>query len=97
VATAWFVPAGDTDCDGFTSADEQVITTNPAQACGVNAWPVDFDDSHEIDITDVLALKPDFGANVPPASPRLDIYPDGVIDISDALAIKPFFGASCTP
>jgi len=93
--TGWITPPGDVDCDGFTSADETVITTLPLVACGVNAWPPDFDDSMLIDITDVLTLKPVFGAPVPPTSSRFNLVIDAVIDISDVLTLKPFFGAGC--
>ncbi len=93
--TGWMTPPGDADCDGFTSADEQVITTLPLVACGLNAWPVDFDNNQLIDITDVLTLKPVFGSTVPPTSPRLNLVIDGFIDISDVLTLKPFFGAGC--
>jgi len=95
--TGWPTPSGDTDCDGFESARETTIGTLPLVACGVNAWPVDFDSNKMIDISDVLTLKPVFGSTVPPASPRFDISPGGGVDISDVLAIKPFFGASCAP
>ena len=96
----WPLPPSDPDCDGFTSADESTIGTDPVVQCD-NAsappdWPPDFDDSKMVDISDVLALKLDFGGAVPPASARLDIYPDLMIDISDALALKPLFGAMCT-
>jgi hypothetical protein len=85
----------DGDNDGFSDNAETGIGTDPQDACGVNAWPPDFDDSQEVDISDVLALKMDFGGTVPPAAARLDITPDGMIDVSDALAVKPFFGAAC--
>ena len=91
----WPVPGGDADCDGFVSADETAIGTDPGAACGIAGWPADFDDSMLIDIGDVLALKPGFGGMVPPIAARFDISPGGLIDISDVLAIKPFFGASC--
>ena len=93
----WPVPLlGDPDCDGFISGDETAITTLPLVACGVNAWPVDFDDTALIDISDVLVLKPVYGGTVPTVSARFDIDPSGLIDISDVLALKPFYGASCT-
>ena len=57
VATPWYVPAGDDDCDGFTTADEEYVGTDPADACsdvagspglcpgptcdGHDAWPLD--------------------------------------------------------
>jgi hypothetical protein len=96
----WPVPPSDPDCDGFTSTDETTIGTDPGRQCDNGSmppdWPPDFDDSMMVDISDVLALKPDFGGTAPPAATRLDIFPDGMIDISDALALKSFFGAMCT-
>ncbi len=102
--TVWITPPGDGDCDGFTSGDETTIGTDPQDACAnppeTNRWPVDFDDNQTIDISDVLTLKPVFGAMVPPVSPRFNLVIDqppnpNQIDISDVLALKPFFGTSC--
>jgi len=101
----WTVPAGDSDCDGFTNTAEGAITTNPSAACGFTAggpttsdsWPADLVESNSINISDVLALKPVFATSVPPTSARLDIVPSGGISISDVLALKPFFSATCTP
>jgi len=93
----WPPTASDPDCDGFSTANETAVGVRPARACGGFAWPPDFDDNRQVDISDVLALKMDFGSTVSPASARFDIDPSGLIDISDVLTIKPFFGASCTP
>ena len=92
----WPVPGGDPDCDGFISGDETAIGTLPLLHCGVNAWPVDFDSSMLIDISDVLSLKPVYGGTVPLVSARFDLFVDDIIDISDVLALKPFYGASCS-
>jgi len=100
VATAWFVPAGDTDCDGWSTADENLIGTDPNLACGTNAWPPDFNDSNRVDIFDVNFLKPPVffsSAPGPPYQTRLDIKPDNVIDIFDVNRLKPVFFVSCTP
>jgi len=86
----------DADGDGFSNADETTITTLTLVPCGVNGWPADFNNDLVIDITDVLTLKPVFGAPVPGVAPfRDDIKPDGVIDISDVLTLKPIFGLVC--
>jgi len=45
----------------------------------------------------VLAFKPVFRTDVPPTSPRYDLFPDGEINIVDVLSLKPFFRESCTP
>ena len=101
----WMVPGGDSDCDGFSSVNENTIGTYPLQQCPTSSfpgdedpdsWPVDFDDNRDVDITDVLSLKPVFGASVPPALPRFNISVDAMIDISDVLALKPFYAASCS-
>ena len=94
---SWPLAASDPDCDGFSTANETVIGVRPARACGGLAWPPDFDDDRQVDISDVLSLKPVFGGSVPPISPRYDIAPDGIVDISDPLVLKMFFGASCAP
>ena len=54
-------------------------------------------ESNNINISDVLALKPVFGTTVGPTAPRFDIVPSGNINISDVLALKPVFGTTCTP
>jgi hypothetical protein len=105
VATDWIVPAGDGDCDGFTTANEVLITTDAGDACGFTAgaptqsetWPPDLSESNAVNVGDVLALKPVFGTAVPPTSARFDIAPNGVINVGDVLTIKPFFGKMCTP
>jgi hypothetical protein len=91
----WPLAASDPDCDGFSTANETTIGVRPTRACGGVAWSPDFDDSREVDISDVLFMKPVFGGSVPPISPRYDIVPSGLIDVSDVLALKPFFGAIC--
>ena len=93
---SWPVPPDDPDCDGFASAIESTTQTNPAEACGVAAWPPDFNDDGLVNVTDVLMLKPVFGFSIPPASPRFDLTAGGSVSISEVLALKPFFGAGCT-
>lgn len=103
--TVWFVPVGDDDCDGWSSAREFLIMTDPNDPCGFSAggttpsetWPPDLRPNNSITISDVLALKPVFGTSVPPTSPRLDLVPGGGINISDVLSLKPFFGRDCVP
>jgi hypothetical protein len=98
VLPAWPVPGDDPDCDGFTTAAETTIGTDPAQQCPVggapDAWPPDFDHSGLIEVTDVLTLKPVFF--MPDPDPRYDIIPDGIVDVTDVLALKPFFFVSCS-
>jgi len=96
---AWLAPPGDTDCDGFGSADETAIGTDPDASCGANAWPPDFDDNQVINSIDVFKVLPPFlGTSVPPTSARQDLNPDGVINTTDVFKVlPPFLGSSCTP
>jgi hypothetical protein len=57
-------------------------------------WPPDLNPTNGINILDILAFKPVFGA----PSTRHDLnVTGGNIDILDVLATKPVFGESCTP
>jgi hypothetical protein len=100
VATPWFVPAGDSDCDGFTDGDEGVIGTDPNVACGTACWPPDFDDNQVVNILDVNeVLPPYFGLTSfsPGWDARYDLKVDGVINILDVnMTLPPFFGYVCT-
>ncbi|MCH7484470.1 MAG: thrombospondin type 3 repeat-containing protein [Chloroflexi bacterium] len=92
----WPIPVDDSDCDGFDDAAETFLSTDPGMACddglGLPDWPPDFDDNKAVDIVDVLALKPVFGA----ISVRHDLDASGgPVNIVDVLAIKPVFGAGC--
>jgi len=76
-ATPWYTPAGDGDCDGFTTAAEQYIGTDPLDACpdrtgtpgwcpglscdGDDAWPPDLLVNRSVNIIDVLWYKGKLG------------------------------------
>ncbi len=93
------VPAAESDGDGWSDAAEATIGTNPALACGVNAWPPDINDDGVSDITDIDALAGVFAQAVPPAPARYDIAPDppdGVVDITDLDRLAGLFGMSCS-
>ncbi len=89
----------DPDCDGWSTGDENFIGTDPNLACGLAAWPPDFNDSNRVDIFDVNLLKPAFFSSAPgpPYQARLDLIPDNTIDIFDVNRLKPVFFLSCTP
>jgi hypothetical protein len=103
------VPANDPDCDGFASADEEAIGTDATDPCANTGdpndesddrWPVDFDDSQVVNITDLFnVLPPYFGstaADGDPYNPRRDVAPDGVINITDvSKMLPPLFGGAC--
>lgn len=95
----WVIPPGDPDCDGWTTDDENFIGTDANLACGLAAWPPDFDENQIVDIFDVNVLKPAFFSSAPgpPYSVRLDLKPDNTIDIFDVNRLKPVFFVSCTP
>ncbi|MBI2913473.1 MAG: thrombospondin type 3 repeat-containing protein, partial [Chloroflexi bacterium] len=108
--TAWFVPPEDFDCDGWTGADEGVITTDPSNGCGAE-WPANMNNTalssiNKIDIFDVNALAPPvfFSApGNPNYSVRKDLtaghaLTDPKIDIFDVNKLAPpVFFATCTP
>jgi len=95
----WVVPPDDSDCDGWSTGDENFIGTDPNLACGVLAWPPDFNDDQIVDIFDVNHLKPAFFSSAPgpPYQTRLDLKPNNTIDIFDVNELKPYFFLSCTP
>jgi hypothetical protein len=99
VATPWFAPIGDDDCDGWSSDDEGFISTDPDAACGTEAWPPDLNDSQMVNILDINIMKPAFFSTAPnpPYDVRLDVRPDSSINILDINLMKPAFFVSCTP
>lgn len=95
---SWPVPAGDADCDGFSTTVENSVGTDPVAHCGADAWPADINSDGSSDITDISALAGNFGESVPPAPVRQDIAPDppdGFVDIADIAKLAGFFGKSC--
>ncbi len=109
---SWPLPVGDTDCDGWTDADEGTIGTDPTDDCPDDptddAWPSDFDMNAVVNLADLFnVLPPYFGSSpsnpdtngdtVPDWSPRRDLVPDGFINLADVfMVLPPYFGSSCT-
>ena len=95
----WPLPAGDVECDGFSSSAESFIGTSPSLACGVNAWPVDNNDDHKVGLPDILANIPMFNAKAGDGkyNPRYDLNVDNKIGLTDILMFIPFFNRTCTP
>jgi len=96
----WLIAANDPDCDGFSSAVEDLAGTNALVHCGNNAWPADVTNDTFSDISDVSALTAYFGMAVPPAPARYNIAPDpvdGFVDITDISKMTGFFGLTCGP
>ncbi len=107
---SWTVPAGDPDCDGFTTATENHVGTLPGVHCAAvpgagnedppDQWPVDFDDSQKATTQDVIPYIPKL--NKLPTDPgydvRFDIDPNNPrINTQDVLKFIPFLNKSCAP
>jgi Bacterial TSP3 repeat len=90
---------GDNDCDGFNNSIENHIGTNPNRACGLNAWPPDFNDDTYVDDADTDAISDDYAATVPPAPVRYDLSPDpagdNLITIGDIARVSNYHGQHC--
>jgi uncharacterized repeat protein (TIGR01451 family) len=99
VYAPWPIPVGDDDCDGFTTAVETFIGTDPNLACGLNAWPVDNNNDRKVNMSDILAYRPSFLSTSGDGryNKRLDLNMDGRINMSDILKFVPFFNMTCTP
>lgn len=81
----------DSDGDGFKDGMEAYVGTDPNKSCGVNAWPIDFDNNREVNIFDVAAFQPHFFAEIGQANydRRFDLNADGTIDIFDVSFLSP--------
>ncbi len=97
--SSWPLPAGDVECDGFSSAVEAVTGTNPGLACGTNAWPVDNNDDHKVGLADVLRYIPMYLTKAGDGhyNPRYDLNADSKIGLPDILGFIPFYLTTCTP
>jgi hypothetical protein len=103
-ATLWYTPAGDEDCDGFSTADENHVHTDPLDACPDNSsddvWPFDTKIDREINILDVVKFIPVLGfcSGDPSYDQRYDLMPDSCINILDVVKLIPVLkiNAWCT-
>jgi hypothetical protein len=106
-ATPWYVPLGDEDCDGFTTADEEYVGTDPLNACPDNgiddAWPPDINMDRWVNVLDLL-LYPARGvlmthAGDPNYDPRFDLNADSEVNVLDLLVFpaKRVLMIRCTP
>ena len=97
-ATGWPVPVGDSDCDGFTTDDENFMGTNPDLACGLDAWPPDVNNSTRVDVVDAILFAPVILSNPgdPEYDARFNLDTEGGIDIIDVLLLGPVILESCT-
>jgi putative hemolysin len=103
-ATPWYVPLGDDDCDGFTTAVEDYMTTDPLDACPDDdthdAWPLDIDMNCDVSVTgDVYYYRGRIGATLgdPAWWQRLDLDMNGEISVTgDVFIYRGMIGKSCT-
>ena len=90
----------DTDGDGFYDFEEVAIGTDPKRSCGIDAWPVDVDNSKAINGGDVSFLVP-YIDGTKPYNKRYDLNRDGKITRGDAnqtgevTVIQQYFGKVC--
>lgn len=89
---------GDSDGDGFTDAVEAYIGTNPNAACGLNAWPPDFDNDQVVTILDLSRIAQGYnkGTGMPGYNKRLDIDASGYINIIDISLVANRYQKTCT-
>jgi hypothetical protein len=84
VYRAWTSPVGDDDCDGFTTAIENFIGTDPNVACAATAapndepppdkWPLDFNNDQLAGLADVATHSNHFGARASDPPGTVPIY-----------------------
>ena len=90
----------DDDNDGWSDTAEGIIGTNPLLKCGMDAWPVDFNNDGSVTGFDLSAVAGVIGHMVPPAPARKDIapqLPDGAITGADLSAVAGWIGRTCSP
>jgi hypothetical protein len=101
VVQHWNVPAGDSDCDGFSDSREAFLGTNPNQMCptgvGDDVWPPDFNQNKLVNVGDYVSFNPhlftrpgDAGYNV-----RWDLNQNDLINLSDYLTLNQFIFKRC--
>lgn len=97
VATPWFVPAGDDDCDGFTTALENYLGTNPLVRCGASAWPPDTNDNGTVNNLDLVLFTLSWAKSTGEEGfdQRVDLNQNGTVNNLDFLPLLPFWQMSC--
>lgn len=77
--------SADTDSDGFSNTLEAYMGTNPNLACGVNAWPPDFDNSTKVEYGDFIIFLDHYKTVIGDANygKRYDLTADGKINEDD--------------
>jgi len=101
----WPIPAGDPDCDGFTSAQEAHVGTDPSQHCNAtaeandepDAWPTDFNDNRFTSLADVSLFNPTYNKIAPdPAyDQRFDLNGSFSVTLADVSQLSTYYNKSC--
>lgn len=100
----------DDDNDGYTDPKEANMGTDSLDKCSDtvsnpwgaptdDAWPPDFDQSHVVNVIDVIKFKPVL-LTIPGShfyDRRFDLTGDNVINVLDVINLKPRLLTSCTP
>jgi hypothetical protein len=89
----------DSDNDAFLDSLEIFIGTAPGVKCGPNNYPPDFNNDNNVNVTDVLWMKPVFNSVQGDGryAARYDLTGNLAINITDILVIKIAFNTTCTP
>ncbi len=82
---------GDSDHDGFSDASETYLGTDPARACGPNAWPPDFNGDGRVTVSDILSLLQHYNSY----DRRYDLNGSGKPSVADILLELRYFSRSC--
>lgn len=86
----------DDDKDGFAYHVEANVGTDPAKACGANAWPADFTGDSKVTVADILTITQKVGMEYPtPGYNRYDLDLDGKVTSSDVAIVQKFYFRSC--
>ena len=101
-------PDTDSDGDGFDDAVEEFVGTSPLLPCNetadandeaTDAWPPDFNDDTEVDVSDVVAIRNVYGSSTDDGTyaPRFDLNADGQISVTDVVLMRNVYGGQCVP
>ena len=93
--TVTVTAANDADGDGFSDIVELFVGTNPNLACGVNAWPPDFNNDKAVNILDLQILAPHQTSLGKPYDKRYDLNMDGKINSTDQGIVGRLQGKTC--
>lgn len=81
----------DSDGDGFKDSLEVYLGTNVNLACGINAWPPDFNNDGLVRTSDISAVVAKYGTT----EVRYDLNGDGRVTTADITAEQSYYGRDC--